>query len=717
MQAPYARALLSALICAISAATQAENKSAAPLDVYNLSLAELGQVQISIATGNSTPLDKAPATASVIYAAQIEAMGARTLDDVLETVPGLHVSLSSLSRLDSIESIRGIHTGFNPQVLLLLNGVPVQDSVSGARPVLFRLPVASIQRVEVIRGPGSAIYGADAYAGVINVITKDAAAIETTQVGARIGSFGGRDVWLQAATDWNGFGIAFDIALSESNGDPSRRVSADLQTTLDAAFGTKASLAPGPLSTRYHIVDSHLAISKSNIQFNFWNWLSTDAGVGAGAAQALDPSGRDDSNSFLGDLTYHFNSSPEWDSSLRVSHLHYKEKVQFTIFPAGSIVPIGADGNTDFANPVGAPLFVDGLKGNPGGLMKDTQLDYISIYNGFDLHRIRLAIGARYQSLETNESKNFGPGVLDELPLPQVVTGDLTYLIDKAYIYSDDSSRRVKYLSLQDEWALAEQVSLTAGVRYDDYSDFGTTTNPRVALVWGTNEKLTTKLLLGSAFRAPSFAELYYKNNPVSVGNTELRPEKINSEELSFNYRPTDDIQTTLTLFIYQAKDMIDFVTDAGSTTKTARNQNAQDGKGLELELNWKPSRQLQVNASYSLQKAKDAFTDKAIPDAPGQQFKTNINWLIAKDWSLNSQLYWIADRARAQSDTRSPIEDYSLLNLTLNGKNIMPSLDISFSIHNVANADAREPSSGAIPDDYPLESRSYWLGMTYSFK
>src|SRR5690606_35059682 len=157
-----AQVLLAGVLIAGSALTLADDTDtphqSSLSDFYNLSLAELGQIEISIATGNSTPLDKAPATASVIYAAEIEAMGARTLNDVLETVPGLHVSLSSLSRLDSVYSIRGIHTGFNPQVLLLMNGVPVQFSFQGGRPILFRLPTSSIDRVEVIRGPGSAIY-------------------------------------------------------------------------------------------------------------------------------------------------------------------------------------------------------------------------------------------------------------------------------------------------------------------------------------------------------------------------------------------------------------------------------------------------------------------------------------------------------------------------------------------------------------------------------
>ncbi|MEJ2201403.1 MAG: TonB-dependent receptor plug domain-containing protein, partial [Desulfuromonadaceae bacterium] len=72
---------------------------------------------VSIATGSAKPITKAPAVASVVTAADIRAMGATDLNQVLETVPGIHVSLSALNRLDPVYSIRGIHTGFNPQVL------------------------------------------------------------------------------------------------------------------------------------------------------------------------------------------------------------------------------------------------------------------------------------------------------------------------------------------------------------------------------------------------------------------------------------------------------------------------------------------------------------------------------------------------------------------------------------------------------------------------
>jgi iron complex outermembrane receptor protein len=403
-----------------------------------------------------------------------------------------------------------------------------------------------------------------------------------------------------------------------------------------------------------------------------------------------------------------------------LSYFQYNLKSQFTLLPAGTVIPIGSDGNVNFATPAGVVAFPEGLIGNPEGDTRNTQFDYTSIYTGFESQRIRINIGAKNQSITTLESKNFGPGILDGLPLPPAVDGTVTNVTDTPYIFISDSSRRVRYLSLQDEWQITPNVNLTTGVRYDNYSDFGGTTNPRIALVWATNKKLTTKLLLGRAFRAPSFSELYQKNNPVSLGRADLQPEQMYSQELSFNYLATEQLQTTLTLFNYQAKNMIDFVDDLSTpldASKYAENVRDQDGKGFEFEVNWKPSSQLYLSANYSKQQARDAQFNKAIPDAPGQQFKANLNWLFAPEWSLNSQLNWVADRERAQGDLRPAIANYTLLNLTLNRNNILRNLDMLFAVRNATNADAREPSSSTIPDDYPLESRSLWLGLTYSFQ
>lgn len=696
-------------------------------DFYHLSLAELGQVEISIATGNSTPLDRAPATAAVISASEIQAMGARNLNEVLETVPGLHVSVSSLSRLDSVYSIRGIHTGLNPHVLLMLNGVPVQYNAQGGRPTLFRLPVTSIERVEVIRGPGSAIYGADAFSGVINIITKDASVIDSTQVGGASGSFGTRELWLETATEWQTVDIAFTMAYQKSEGDNERRVSTDLQSTLDTILGTKASLAPGSLSTRYEVLDSHLALSGKQWQFNFWNWLSRDAGVGAGAAQVLDGRGSDDSDLWMADFTYRFdNEASQWDKSLRLSYFRYDQESMFTLFPSGAVLPIskqdGNQGNIDFAQPnVTWTLFSDGLIGKPGGATEDAQLDYVAIFNGWDSHQLRGAVGAREQSAEPREHKNFGPGVLTGSEM--MVDGTLIDVSGTEYAFLSNYSRTISYLSLQDEWQINSNLQLTSGVRYDHYSDFGSTTNPRIALVWATNERLTTKLMHGRAFRAPSFTEKASKNNPVSLGNPAVGTERIATTELSFNFYVSEHLGTNLTLFDYRAMDLIEFV-PSDLANKIAKNAGDQKGHGYESELNWRPLDNFSLASSYSYQNARDQSNDAPVHEAPAKQFKLMVNWEFLPNWYWHSQYSWVGDRSRRQADpiletladNRNPIDNYSLWDMNVRKVNFLKNTDLMIGVRNIADTEAREPSSGEIPEDYLLESRSVWLELSYRF-
>jgi iron complex outermembrane receptor protein len=664
---------------------------------------------VSIATGSSKPAYKAPAVASVITAEDIEAMGARNLNEVLETVPGLHVGLSNLSRLDSVYSIRGIHTGFNPHVLILMNGIPITNLWSGGRPNLFRLPVSSIARIEVIRGPGSAVYGADAYAGVINIITKEASDIDGAIFGGREGSFDTHDLWFQYGKTFGDWDVALSFEWQQSDGDDDRVVKSDFQSTLDSSFGTNASLAPGPLETRYEVFDTHLGIKRLSAlgdwDLRLWNWRLEDAGVGAGAYQALDPEGKQSDDLYLVDLSYNTaDLLPEWDLNARVSYQYIDNDIHFVLLPPGTIVPVGTDGNL-FTAP-GTPLiFPDGVIGNPEGSEEHKGADVTALYSGFTNHYLRLGAGIKHQKGETQETKNYGPGV----PL-----GIMTDVTDTPFVYAPEKSHTIRYLSLQDEWLFAPDWELTAGVRYDDYSDFGNTINPRLALVWATRHNLTTKLLYGSAFRAPSFSELYAINNPVALGNSDLDPETIDTLELSFDYRPTFEFQTVLSLFAYEAKDLIEFVPDPVTGTRIAQNARDQKGHGFELEANWKVADNLLLKTNYAFQHSEDEKTNKRIPDAPGQQFYVNVDWGFLPDMSLVAQLNWIGDRKRASDDPRSDIDDYTLVNLAWRWKNIVQNLDLAFVLRNVFDEDAREPSSGLIPDDYPLEGRNGWLELRW---
>ena len=326
-----------------------------------------------------------------------------------------------------------------------------------------------------------------------------------------------------------------------------------------------------------------------------------------------------------------------------------------------------------------------------------------------------MALGVKQQQISPRERKNFGPGVTDGSEL--VLGGTLTDVSDSEFVFLPNSSRDIRYLSLQDEWQLSQSLELTTGVRYDDYSDFGGTTNPRLALVWATSSDLTAKLLYGSAFRAPSFSEQRFQNNPVSLGNPELKPEQIDTLELSFNYRARENLQTSVTFYTYKASDMIEFIQDRFATTKTAQNARDQDGKGVELEFNWKADSHLLITGNYAYQAAEDASSGAAVADAPGQQIMLAANWEFMSQWSFYPQVFWIGDRQRNSLDVRAPIADYTLVNLNLVRRNLLPRLDASLSLRNLADADAREPSSGEIPADYPLEGRSLMFELRYQLQ
>ena len=148
-------------------------------------------------------------------------------------------------------------------------------------------------------------------------------------------------------------------------------------------------------------------------------------------------------------------------------------------------------------------------------------------------------------------------------------------------IYIPNREREIYYVSLQDEWLFQSDWEMTYGIRIDKYSDFGNTVNPRLALVWATDLNLTSKLLYGRAFRAPSFNELYAINNPSILGNPDLKPETIDTVELVFNYRLNNENRIQLDLFRYDIDDLIQYVRDDSGTSFTTQNTEGIDRKSV----------------------------------------------------------------------------------------------------------------------------------------
>lgn len=679
--------------------------------IFNLTLDELINTKVSIATGTEHLLKNSPAVTSVITSSDIEKLGARTLDEVLETVPGLHVSLSNVNRLDSVYSIRGIHTGFNPHVLLLLDGNRVQWTLAGGRPFMYRLPANIVSRIEIIRGPGSAMYGSDAFSGVINVITKDADEIDNLEVALRHGSFSTNDAWLHYGKEIQDWSFSASLTYMEIEGDKSRIVNRDFQTFLDYVFETQASHAPGALSTGYQIFDVHLKATNPLWAFNVWSWSSTNTGNGAGGAQALDPDSKESFRSHFVNIERHLkNPLLGWTNDAKFTYFRHRVKGNLKLLPDSSKVPIGEDGNINFFNPIGLTEFTEGAIGQPGGITEEVFAEWIAKKTLWNTHYIRMAAGYRDQTLDSEEKKNFGPGILDGSQ--SIVDGTLTDISETSYVFVSDSERQIAHFAVQDQWYISKEITLTSGLRIDDYSDFGSTTNPRVAAVWTPSKRFTGKLLYGSAFRAPSFGELLFQNNPAALGNPNLKPEVIDTYEMSFLINVNKSMQTSLNIYHYSATNLIEYVPERiGAIAQNARDQT---GEGAEMELRWHPIKRLDVVLNAAWQQSYDTITSAAIADAPARQANMQINWQFRPLWQFNMNINWVADRQRFVGDSRPPVDDYSTLDFHLAREEIFPGVSVSVKAKNILGEEAREPSLGFISEDYPLSETHYWLQMKY---
>ena len=680
---------------------------------------------VSISTGTNKPIRLAPSVATVITQDDIERLGAATLDEVLETVPGLHVSVSNTTRLNSVYSIRGIHTSRNAQVLVLIDDLPIRQVYSGGRPSNFLLPVENIKRIEIVRGPGSAVFGADAFAGVINVITKGAAELDGLSGSIKLGSFGTQDYAVQYGEIFdNSWQLAFSLEHTTSDGDSGRIVQEDLQSQLDrfSAAGANVSQAPGPLNTEYSVTNFRLGLRNENWDLAWHAWAQDDAGLGQGGAQALDPVGSADVSYHSLSVTYNNRLSDDFGYKLKAWASQYEEDIFTVLFPAGARIPIDQDGNLAIAGP--ASLFVDGVIGTPSGKENRYAMDAVGTYSHWKRHEVRIATGFELQRGSVSESKNFGRGVINGFP--EQITGALTDVTDTDFVYADIEPREIYYVSLQDSWALKQDWEATIGLRYDHYSDFGSTLNPRAALVWATSYSLTTKLLYGRAFRAPSFAELFAINNPVILGNRELEPETTDTVELAFDYRFSPDVFAKLNFFWYQIEDAINFVPpgDASNMPQgslVASNSSSQDGKGVELELGWKLSDNLSFAANYSRQFAESGETGERIEDAPGEQLYISASFMLPQTWSLTFSGNYVADRRRIVTDPRDQIDDFTVVNAALNKRNILGNISVGLAIRNLFDEDIVAPSNRgalftAIPGDLPMAGRSVTFDVKYDF-
>ncbi len=677
-------------------------------DLSALSLEELMSLQVSIATGTPKSLARAPAVASVITAEELEAMGVQDIDEALELVPGLHVSQGTFFYA-SRYFIRGITSNQNPHTLLLINGVPQTSLFTGDRPeqLLGRsgFPAKMVERIEIIRGPGSAVYGADAFAGVINIITKAPEDLDGGEASLGYGSFDSTYSFLRQALDAGPVQGVVSIAYDQSNGDDPV-IDADQQSILDALLGTSASRAPGPANLGYNQLDvrSDLLWNQFRLRMAYrQNRVETAQGIN----EALDPDSHYHQRRGTADLTWRNDGlHPDWGLQAQLSYLYndFRNPTRTQLFPPGA----------DFTLVGGGGPFPEGVLQTPELSEENVRLDVTSLYRGWQNHRLRLGVGYFWGDIfETTDAVNY---TLSPTGFP--TPAPLMDVSDTSFAFQPENQRTSYYTFVQDEWAFAPDWELTAGVRHDHYSDFGDTINPRAALVWTTTPWLTTKLLYGEAFRAPAFFELYARNNPVALGNPDLEPETIRSTELAFTLTPFPQWALDINLYHYRIDDLIDFEADPVGTF-TAQNSGRVRGRGLETELHYQLADTAQLLLNYSYQRTRDQ-DGEPLGLTPNSDASLRLSWQPRPAWQVTPSLVWVGSSERAAGDARAKLDGYTTLDLNIR-RRLNDNIALNLQARNVFDTDVRQASRGPvqgqsvpnIPNDLPQPGRSVILQAT----
>lgn len=643
---------------------------------------------VTIATGRSQSIQTAPAVASVITAEEIRNSGARDLVDILKRVPGFYIGQAA-NPFGPALAVRGFTSAFNQTTLFMLDGIPQTELVFGDRfTALGKIPLDSIERVEVIRGPGSALYGADAFSAVVNVITRREVP-EPGQLVLSGGSYDTRDVRALAGGRWGDVKVMGALEYSETDGY-APFIEADQQTRLDALLGTRASLAPGTAQLNRQEFGALVNVTGQRATFGLRASAWRDLGMGIGLAAALDPFGGIDSTLLEGTFKWR-DQQDDWTLestfngrflNFRADHWHFLPPGTLGLFSEGVIY------NAEF---------------DERFLRWSGTLGYAGIAN----HDWTWGLGAEFGEAELRaESRNYT--LVDGMILP---IGPVQDTLGAA---NPTTSRDLLFVYLQDEWRLHPDWTFTWGLRYDHYSDFGDTVNPRAALVWNARHDLTVKWLYGRGFRAPTPLERQARQLPALQANSALRPEQVDAIELAFDYHPRLDLRTRFNLFYHETDHQIRYQNSGGPVFRP-ENVGRQKGHGLELEGWWDVTDNTQFYGFYAYQDNTDETTGQDAGYTPHHQVLARVQ-TQHHPWLLAAQARYVGERDRVAEDPRPKPDTYALLDVFAR-YSFSKHLEASLDIRNLLDTEAQDTGLGtSFPGDIPLPGRTFYFSLTGRF-
>jgi iron complex outermembrane receptor protein len=629
---------------------------------------------VTTATKTLEDIKKSGATVSIITSQDLQKMGARNLMDALKRLPGLGINQMTMG-MSAVE-VRGVKTDFGEKVLFLINGHPINNNLvnGGAHSSYNNFIVDDIKRVEVVRGPGSALYGANAFVAVINIITKDAADINGTKVTVGTGSYRSRKANLQVGDTFGELDLAANLNVYDTDGHKGEVASDAINRSGISDYWNK----------RYEF---GLQLDYGDFSFQS-KYLQRKSGPYLGANNVLNDDSEQDYVEYFGELTYQRSLSNQLSMSAKVYFDHFQFDNLWEIFPENFIDP---DGNT---YPDGLLLRSPIEHDKTGG---ELQLEY-QINSD---HKLLTGLMTEHQSQYNVELfSNGGSGPMQNISSFANWNGSHNRYIFAAFI--------------QDIWDINEELRVIAGTRYDRYSDFGSSVNPRISMTWSFSDHYSLMASYGSAFRAPTLGELYNINNPSIVGNPEVEPEEIETYELSLAGDITKKTNFKITGFHNNISDLIGAIPSATAASKS-ENIGKLSVDGAELEVSSRMHDGSTLSFNYTYQRAINEVSDDRAANVPRQKLNAAFNYRHSRFVNLFTGLNHRGALPRVSGDSRSALGSHTTVDVALNVHGASDSWSVTASIYNLFDKTWFDPSqNGAMLSDYPKEGRNFWIETSF---
>jgi outer membrane receptor for ferrienterochelin and colicins len=655
----------------LSSSALAQDKPVNP-SLLDDSLEDLMSIKIDSvygASGFTQKVTEAPASVTIITSDEIQKHGYRTLADILRNVRGFYVSYD---RNYSYVGVRGfgLPGEYNNSITLLIDGHRINDNIfdSALIGTEFPIDVDLIDRVEVIRGPNSSLYVASAFLGVINIITKRGQDLQDVNVAGDVASNGTYQGRVSYGKKFdNGLDLLLSASFYDSHGQDQLFFKEFDSPTTNNGIAVNAD------GDEFHQFFANASWGHFTLQGVFG---SRDKGIPTapfGTVFNVTGTRTIDGRGYV-DLRYDRTLGRGWTFTNRTYYDQFNN-----------------DGNYVYDYSVsGGPSRVSNKNFAHGKWWGDevTLSKQVS-------ETQRLTFGSEYRDNFQQDQGNY-----DQQPFVQYFNSDRTSSAFSAYA--------------QDEIHLRKDLVLNLGLRYDHYSTFGGTTNPRAALIYNPWAKTTFKFLYGQSFRAPNMFELFY-DAPGNEANPSLRSETVKTMELVWEQYFANHFQVTVSGFYYPIRSLISERVDPANGNAVFTNAGSLHLRGLEFGLSRKLRDGAEGTVSYTFQDAIDPATGLGITNSPKHLIQASLSVPLAKQKVFASMdLQYLSNRETLAGQYSGA---YTVSNFTLFSRKVITGWEVSASLYNAFNEKFADPGGAGLAEGVIVQNgRTFRIKVGYRY-